>query len=120
MLRTSVLALIALAVQVACPAEAFTQSPGGSTLNGIYLGLRQNLVTGRVFQDYVTFYPDGRVLWESPTDGLDAPFDQDRCRYGKCGTYRLQGNQVQIRWDAGDGRILEIEAGGVLRVPGRE
>jgi hypothetical protein len=116
MVRFVTLPLVALAL-LAAPVSA--QQTG--RLDGIYYGLRTNLVTGRVGQAYLTFLPDGRVSTDDPAEGLAGPldFERDLCRYGQCGTYQLRGSELRIRWRGGDEEVYDRAASGELRRRGK-
>jgi hypothetical protein len=112
----SVALLVALTILLAAPAAS--QQP--ARLDGIYYGLRTNLVSGRVDQAYLTFLPDGRVSTDDPSEGLAPPVDYEQmCRYGRCGTYQVSGSEVRIRWRQGEEEVYDRGAGGELKRRGR-
>jgi hypothetical protein len=112
----SIALLVGLLVLLA--ASAASQQP--ARLDGIYYGLRTNLVSGRVDQAYLTFLPDGRVSTDDPSEGLAPPVDYEQmCRYGRCGTYHLRGSEVRIRWRQGEEEVYDRGAAGELKRRGR-
>ncbi|HEV2146714.1 MAG TPA: hypothetical protein VGR37_04790 [Longimicrobiaceae bacterium] len=116
MIRSAALALAALCLAPAAPAAA--QQP--TQLDGIYYGLRTNLVTKRINQAYLTFLPDGRVASDDPAEGLAEPVDfEGMCRYGRCGSYQVRGSEVRIRWREGGEEVYDRGASGELKQRGR-
>jgi hypothetical protein len=96
-------------------------APGAAPApDGIYLGLRTNF-DGRVYQDYWTFFPDGRVVDADPDEGLGRPVDLARlCRRHACGTYARRGGELRIRWAEGaDERVYDVDADGAFNERGR-
>ncbi|MGZ8411787.1 MAG: hypothetical protein ACXWZS_11230 [Gemmatirosa sp.] len=83
-------------------------------MQGIYLGIRFN-IDGRPYQDYWTFFPDGRVMDADPYEGLARPVDLDFiCRRHACGTYTRTGSTLRIRWADADERVYDVEADGAF------
>lgn len=117
-------ALVCLAVALAAgmlPPSAPAQVSRGPALNAVYLGWRIPMNMSAPTEDYITFYPDGRVYHEDPDEGMAAPLDwSTACRNVQCGTYRIEGSRVRIRWSSGSEDAFELEPGAVLRRPGRE
>ncbi|HEV2735889.1 MAG TPA: hypothetical protein VGV85_13670 [Longimicrobiaceae bacterium] len=112
----SVALLVGLFVLLAAPAAP--QQPG--RLDGIFYGLRTNLATGSVDQAYLTFFPDGRVSTDDPSEGLAPPVDYEQmCRYGQCGSYQLRGSEVRIRWRHGEEEVYDRGAAGELKRRGK-
>jgi hypothetical protein len=90
-----------------------------TALNGIYVALRNTTPLGVPEREFMTFYPDGRVYHDDPDEGMAAPLDwADACRNTQCGSYRVGGNTLVVRWSSGEERRFEIEPGGVLKPAG--
>ena len=108
------LALAALAP--AWPAEA---QPRETQLHGVYLAWRTTAGAHTPEQEYITFYRDGRVFHDDPDEGMAVPVDWPQvCRHTQCGTYRVAGNIVSVRWSTGSERRFQLEYGGVLKAEG--
>jgi hypothetical protein len=59
------------------------------------------------------------VYRDDPDEGMAAPLDwAEACRNTQCGSYRVAGNTVVVRWTSGEERRFEIEPGGVLKPAG--
>lgn len=118
--RSTVVSIaVALAVGM-LPPSAPAQVSRGPALNAVYLGWRIPMNMSAPTEDYITFYPDGRVYHEDPDEGMAAPLDWSAaCRNVQCGTYRIEGSQVRVRWSSGSEDAFELEPGAVLRRPGR-
>lgn len=100
-------------------AAAAAAQGSGARLDGVYLSWRTTTPVGLPEQSYLTFSPDGRVYEDDPDEGLAPPTDWARtCRTTRCGTYRVAGGEVAIRWSSGAEQRYEMEAGGVLKPRG--
>jgi len=92
------------------------QAQSGTTLNGVYLAWRASSGVSTPEQEYMTFYADGRVYHDDPKEGMAVALDWTRaCRNTQCGSYRVAGNTVVVRWSSGGEQRFEIEPGGVLK-----
>ena len=88
-------------------------------LDGVYVGWRASTMTGNVAEEYLAFYPDGRVYHDDPDEGMAHPLDwAEACRATQCGTYQLSGSTVAIRWRGGGEERFQVEPGGVLKREG--
>jgi hypothetical protein len=110
---------------MAAPADTTSRTPAldapapDAGMQGIYLGIRFNM-DGRGYQDYWTFFPDGRVMDADPYEGLDRPVDREFiCRRHACGTYTRTGSTLRIRWADADERVYEVEADGAFHERGK-
>jgi hypothetical protein len=104
---------------------AISQAPAteaqrvGAALDGVYLAWRTNTPISTPEQEYMTFYPDGRVYHDDPDEGLAQPLDWSRvCQSTQCGTYQVAGNTVAVRWASGSEQRFQLEPGGVLKLDG--
>jgi hypothetical protein len=109
-MRTNTILLAILAAATALPASIPAQqaakkpsrtSKAVSTRipEGVFYGVRTNLITGHVIKVYMTFLADGRVFAGYPKEGLDVPVNWEReCHYAACGTYTRKGEQVVMHW----------------------
>jgi hypothetical protein len=88
------------------------------------MGLRRNIAAefeksvglspNSIYMDYLTFYPDGRVLGEDPLEGLARPFPEQRCQYAECGTYVVNIDSIQVKWASGTEEVYERDSDGTL------
>lgn len=117
MMRTFIMLLAAsLAVPRGTAAEA--QGPG-APLDGVYLAWRTTTTASTPEQEYLTFFPDGKVYHDAPDEGLAQPLDWARaCQNTQCGTYRVAANTVVVHWSSGSEQRFQREAGGVLKLEG--
>jgi len=109
----------ASAPSVPPPAPAAPAGSGG--LSGLYMTLKnKGGLTYGVSKDYMVFFPNGRVYWHLPEEGL-LGFDVARSQREDAsfwGSYELHGDDIHIRWGTGleyDGRRL---ADGKLAIAG--
>ena len=93
--------------------------PAGNALDGIYMGLREN-ASGNVYEDFFTFYPDGRVLRSIPSEGRDRPYPGfPECQFDVCGTYTRSGGEVRVVWGASDTPdVYDLGSDGALQERG--
>lgn len=110
------LLLVVLALAPAWPAEA---QQGATRLEGVYLAWRATSQGSVPEQEYMTFYADGRVFHDDPDEGMAVPLDwTEACRGTQCGTYRVVGNTVAVRWSSGSEQRFQVESGGILKPEG--
>ena len=85
-------------------AQRESEAPADTkALDGTYFGLRRVHTAGggpvmRVVKSYITFFPDGTVLWRLPGEGRDN-FDAAASRKAfpdRWGTYKLVGDEVHL------------------------
>ncbi len=98
-----------------------TGSVTAQPLDGVYMGLRQSGITGALYQDYWTFFPDGLVMDDYPTEGLDRPIDTDQgCKTFICGTYVQQGSTLLIHWQGdSEATVYDLDENGALQQRGK-
>jgi hypothetical protein len=129
-MKTEPLLLAILAAATALPASIPAQqaakkpsrtSKASSTKipEGVFYGLRTNLITGHVIKVYVTFLADGRAFAGYPKEGLGVPVNWEReCSYAACGTYTKKGEQVVMHWkwkgEALPDETFRLDSKGVL------
>jgi hypothetical protein len=112
------LVLLTAALPLPLVRVADAQAPGARP-DGVYLAWRATTTTSTPEQEYLTFFPDGRVYHDDPDEGLAQPLDWARaCRSTQCGTYRIAANTVRVRWASGSEQRFEWEPGGVLKLEG--
>lgn len=114
------------------PAPPAPSGSGG--LSGIYNGVTRQVVapgpgspvasgiTWTPGEDWMTFFPDGRVYLALPEEGLGVPFDwaaECRPHPSWCASYRVDGDVVRIRWATGEERVLRRTSDGSLRTQDR-
>jgi hypothetical protein len=114
--------------------EGVPRAPGSGGLSGIYEGMKRQIVapgagstvasgiTWTPGRDWMTFFPDGRVYLAMPARGLGVPFDWDgECAPAPawCATYTTRGDEVRIRWQTGEEKVLRRDADGTLWTPDR-
>jgi hypothetical protein len=111
-------ATAALPLTVSAPAAPAVPAAG---LDGVYVGLATNGLTGRVYEDYWTFFPDGRMMRKHPGEGLARPTDYDAvCRRFECGTYTVRGAELHVRWAfRGEEKVYDLDAVGGFAERGR-
>ncbi|MFY0528766.1 hypothetical protein ACN28I_38250 [Archangium gephyra] len=107
-------------------------APGKGGLSGIYLGVKRQLVapgpgssvqqgiTWMPQQDWITFFPDGRVYAALPPHGLAVPFDWSLCGEGFtwCPTYSVKGDDIRVTWTSGFEKRFTRQKGGALQHAG--
>ena len=75
-----------------------------STLDGLYSGLRvSGGFSSGVSKDYMSFFPNGTVLWRLPDEGL-LKFDVAASKEKdpeSWGTYQIQKGAIRIQWSYG-------------------
>jgi uncharacterized protein (DUF2141 family) len=98
--------------------SAVPPAPGRGGLSGLYTGVIRNVTvpgpgaTGLFWtpqQDWMMFFPDGRVFLGLPPTGTSQGFDwaaECTMRPSWCATYTVQGNRVTFRWLSGATRVL--------------
>ena len=90
--------------------QAGEAQQGGAALDGVYLAWRTTTPMSTPEQEYLTFYPDGRVFHDDPDEGMAPPMDWSRvCRSTQCGEYRVGSNTVVIRWSSGAEQRFQVE-----------
>lgn len=107
----------------ATPAATTAATGPAGALDGIYVGLRRIPPTDGSFisnvrLSYVTFFPDGRVLWRLPGEGRDG-FDAATSMKAfpdSWGTYRLTGDAVHIDGVERNSTIKAQREGDVLKM----
>lgn len=113
------IASLLLGVVILAPASPAGAQDEATVLNGVYLAWRTTTATSTPEQEYMAFYPDGRVFHDDPDEGMAVPLDwAEACRSTRCGTYRVAGNTVAVRWSSGSEQHFQIAAGGVLEPEG--
>ncbi len=113
------IASLLVGVLILSPGSPARAQGGETVLDGVYLAWRTTTPMSTPEQSYLTFYPDGRVYHDDPDEGMAVPLDwAEACRNTQCGTYRVAGNTVEVRWSSGSGQRFRIEAGGVLKPEG--
>lgn len=115
-MRMFTLLLIGFALSLASPGGAQQE---GARLSGVYVALRTTTPMSTPEQEYLAFYPDGRVYHDDPDEGMAVPLDWAQvCRSTQCGTYSVTGGSVIIRWSSGGELRLQREPGGLLKREG--
>ncbi len=116
------------------PSFAAPAAPGKGGLSGIYLGVTKALIapgpgslvqqgiTWTPQQDWITFFPDGRVYAALPPEGLGVPFDWTNCgaNHVWCPTYAVSGNEIRVSWPSGSQKRFTRQRDGSLRHEGVE
>jgi hypothetical protein len=112
---------VGMADATAAVALTVEKAPATAALDGIYLGFRESGATGKVYQDYWTFLPNGRVVDSDPYEGLNRPLRLEQlCQSFPCGTYTRSGNELRIRWAEGTvEKVYDLDASGALNERGK-
>jgi hypothetical protein len=108
-------------------AGAVASNVPANRLEGVYSGYKFNYVTvlgvvqRKAVNDYFSFFPDGTVYWGLPQTGL-VGFNPARACQGApefCGTYQVNGDQVNILLNRGTYRQVGTVTPGVLDIADR-
>ena len=85
-------------------AKAGAVSGSAGPINGLYEGLKvKGGFSYGVSKDYMVFFPNGRVFWKLPEEGL---LDFDVARYERempefWGQFQVKGDSIHIKWAGG-------------------
>lgn len=93
--------------RAAIPPAGFT----GNEPRGLFYRLQAGLGGGPMETSTRLFLPPGRLIMTPPSGGGDA-IDLGRCNPDMCGTYRIDGAWLTVRWDNGETRRLSYARSG--------
>ncbi|MGE3526127.1 MAG: hypothetical protein AB7I33_09425 [Gemmatimonadales bacterium] len=94
-------------IRAAIPPAGFN----GTQPRGLFYRLLTGLGGSRMETGTRLFLPSGRLIMTPPSGGGDV-IDLGRCNADMCGTYRIDGAWLTVRWDNGETRRLSYARSG--------